>query len=331
MPIATFETNRSKGRNRPSALPRRLHLQAMFVCLSILAVGSFCFSFMLLPAAAADISANAVSVNPITGNDNPGCNLKSPCKSISYAVQVVGASVVSLSAGIFNESTVNISGVASLVISGAQFKTVFDCSARQPSRMTTGAAFNIFNSAVTVTGVTFQNCSTSENGGAVSASGSSILVSQCSFINCNAASGGAISVTGPRVGLFLSIQSSNFTGNSANGGLFGCPQDSALPCSTWGGAIAAFEMFNVTIRGCTMVSNRANALVPIDSEQFQKSRNAVAGGGCVSVLFYGNASGSAVHISDNNFTECAVQVSDTGNVTVGNGVYMMLKHHRLLQ
>ena len=334
MPIATFESNRSKGRHRPSAPPRRLqclHLQELFACVSILAVGSFCFSLMLRPAAAAGISANAVSVNPITGNDNPGCNLESPCKSISYAVQVVGASVVSLSAGIFNEPTVNIIGMASLVISGAQFETVFDCSARQPSRMTTGAAFNVFNSAVTITGVTFQNCSTSENGGAVSASGSSILVSQCSFINCNAASGGAISVTGPGVGLFLDIQSSNFTGNSANGGLFGCPQDSALPCSTWGGAIAAFEMLNVSIRGCIMVSNRANALVPIDSGQSQKSRNAVAGGGCVSVLFYGNASGSAVHISDNSFTECAVQVLDTGKVTVGNGVYMMLKHRRSLQ
>jgi len=72
-------------------------------------------------------------------------------------------------------------------------------------------------------------------------------------------------------------------------------------------------------------------LVPIDSGQFQKSRNAVAGGGCVSVLFYGNASGSAVHISDNSFTECAVQVLNTGNVTVGNGAYMMLKHRRSLQ
>ena len=172
-----------------------------------------------------------------------------------------------------------------------------------------------------VTGISFQSCSNPTSyGGALSASGSSVLVSQCSFINCSAASGGAISVIGPGDGLFLAVQSSNFTGNSANGGSVGCPEDAALPCSAWGGAIAAFEIFNVTIKGCTMVSNRVDAQVPIDSGQYQKSRNAVAGGGGLSVLFNGNASGSSIDISGNNFTECTVDVSSDGTVFVGNGV-----------
>jgi len=243
--------------------------------------------------------------------------MSAPCKTIAYAVQSIGASFVSLSAGPFNEPTVNIRNIASLVISGVPSATVFECSSRS---VPTGAAFSIVNSTVTITGVTFQSCSNpTSNGGAVSARGSSIVVSQCSFINCSAASGGAMSVTGSSGVLFLNVQSSNFTANSANGGgSASCPADPTQPCSTWGGAIAAFEMSNVTIGGCTMIGNTAQAYVPTQSQQFSASRNAVAGGGCVSVLFSGNSSGANVKFSGSTFLSCTVTVGT--NVYVGNGM-----------
>jgi hypothetical protein len=224
---------------------------------------------------------------------------------------------VSLSAGTFNESTVSISNVSSLVISGVPAATFFNCNRRLA---TAGAAFSIVNSTVTITGVTFQRCSNpTSNGGAVSASGSSVVVSQCSFINCSAASGGAMSVTGSSGHQFLNVQNSTFTANSANGGgLASCPADPTQPCSTWGGAIAAFEMSNVTIGGCTMTGNSAQASIPAQSQQFSASQNAVAGGGCVSVLFSGNSSGSNVKFSGNTFLSCTVTVGI--NVYVGNGI-----------
>jgi hypothetical protein len=295
-------------------------LQTLLFCVSLL--GSCCVSASAAAAVVSGPAVVSVAVDPKHGADKPGCNLESPCKTISYAIQIVGASFVSLSAGgIFDEPTVNISGSASLVISGMPSATI-DCSRRL---QTTGPAFSIVNSAVVVTGISFQNCyNPTSYGGALSASGSSVLVSQCSFINCSAASGGAISVIGPGDGLVLNVQSSIFTGNSANGGLVGCPEDPALPCSTWGGAIAAFEIFNVTIRGCTMISNRADAQVPIASGQYNQSRNAVAGGGGLSVLYNGNASGASIDISGNNFTECTVDIPKSDiTVYVGNGVYLM--------
>jgi hypothetical protein len=230
---------------------------------------------------------------------------------------------VYLSAGAFNESTVEISNVPSLVISGVPSATVFDCSRRLA---TTGAALRIVNSKVTITGVTFQSCSNpTSNGGAVSASGSSVEVSQCSFINCSAASGGAMSATGPGAGLFLNVESSTFARNSANGGLSSCPADAAQPCSTWGGAIATFDMLNVSITGSTMIENSAQAFVPNDSPQFGTSKSAVAGGGCVAVLFVGNVSGSSVVVSGSTFLQCAVAVAVGNNVNVGNGMHKVLR------
>jgi hypothetical protein len=216
------------------------------------------------------------------------------------------ASYLNLSAGIYNETTVSISNVSSLVISGVPNATVFDCGVRRGA--TSGAAFAIINSTVAIVGLTFEACSNpTSNGGAVSASGSSVVLSQCSFTGCSAASGGAVSVTGPGSGsgLFLSVQSSTFSNNSATGRSEDCPDTSSpsLPCWTWGGAIAAFEMFNVSVSGCTMVDNKAVA------GQFQSaSFSSVAGGGCVSVLFRGNASGSTVHIRGSTFLQCIVDV-----------------------
>jgi hypothetical protein len=313
-----FDNHPPKPMGRSCTPPRachwRLTLQVLFTCACIASTWSSA------AAAAATGTSATVTVNPTSGNDSPACgsNVASPCKTITYAVQSIGASYVSLSAGNFNESTVSISNISSLVISGVPSATVFDCSHRLA---TTGPAFSIVNSTVTITGVTFQNCSNpTSDGGAVSASGSSVEVLQCSFMNCSAASGGAMSVTGPGAGLFLSVQNSVFTRNTANGGLSGCPTDATQPCSTWGGAIAAFELLNVNISGCTMIENSAQAFVPSNSPQFNASRNAVAGGGCVSVLFAGNASGSNVVVSGSTFLQCAVAVAVGNNVIVGNGM-----------
>jgi hypothetical protein len=82
------------------------------------------------------------------------------------------------------------------------------------------------------------------------------------------------------------------------------------PCSTWGGAIAAFEMFNVTVSGCNMINNTAVAY------EIGNLSSSVAGGGCVSILFRGNSTGAQVRISDNVFVQCNVYVS---NIMRGNG------------
>lgn len=270
-----------------------------------------------IPAASA---ATVVSVDPVNGRDSMGCGVATPCKSISYALAGfrVSALRVNLTAGIFNESTVNISGFESLDISGVPSATFFDCSARASA---SGAAFDIWNASVTISAITFQNClNPTSDGGAVSARGSSVHVSKCSFINCSAANGGAISVTGPGRALFLRVDNTSFSGNSANGGLSSCPDSILHPCSSWGGAISAIDIFDVSISGCTMRANNARAFVPLASVQQTASRNALAGGGCVSVLFFGNSSGSSVRIVGNTFEHCSVDVLFSDNVVVGNGM-----------
>jgi hypothetical protein len=320
-PLSRYPFMVSDGFHPSQGPPRRRarfwHLQALLACAPVIAC--FCIA-SAWPSAAA--SGTSVTVDPTIGSDSPTCSLALPCKSIAYAVQHIGASFVFLSAGSFNETTVSISNFSSLVISGVSSSTVFDCSHRL---VQSGAAFSIINSTVTITGVTFQNCANPTfSGGAVSATGSSVAVSQCSFINCSAASGGALSVSGPGAGLFLSVQNSSFTHNSANGALSGCPADASQPCASWGGAVAAFEMLNVSISGCTMIQNSALAFVPTSASQYRASRSAVAGGGCVSVLFLGNASGSSVVVSGNTFLQCTVTVAGSNNVNVGNGMLCVL-------
>jgi hypothetical protein len=283
-------------------------------------------------AAIPSAAATSATVNPVTGDDSQ-CREDTPisCRTIARALQLRGVSSLSLSAGVYNEATIRISSTDSLVISGVPDATVFDCRRRQG--ITLGAAFNIANSTVFITGVTFQSCSNpASNGGAVSATGSSVMVSHCSFIDCNATSGGAMSVTSRDTASFLVVQNSTFTRNRAIGGPAGCPVDRSQPCSTWGGAIAAFEMFNVSISGCKMTDNRADAFVPQSSDPISRSsHNAVAGGGCLSVLFHGNASGSAVDISGNTFVGCAVNVFVVlGTAAIGNGVFMLRKSRRAL-
>ena len=308
---------RSKLCCRVARLKRRLGTEGPSNSLALLMIACvFVASTWSTAAAAAGIS---VLVDPLTGDDS-SCAAKFICRTIAYAIEQVGASQVNLSAGVFNESTVNINNAASLVVSGVASASIFDCSRRLGQ--TTGAAFNITNSTVTITGVTFQHCANADgNGGAVSAVGSSVAVLRSCFINCSAANGGALSATGGGSGLFLHVENSTFSRNSAVGGVIGCPTGtrSSEPCSTWGGAVAAFEMWNVSVAGCTMADNRAVAVVPSDSPQSGLSRNAVAGGGCVSLLFRGNSSASTLRVINNSFVRCEVDLTRSRNIFVGNG------------
>jgi hypothetical protein len=286
---------------------------ALLTCTSVIA-------YLCVASASPASSRIPVQVDPLTGDDSR-CVTTFVCASIAYAIHVLGASHVNLGSGIFNESTVNIKNVVSLVIAGMPLHTVFDCSRRLQS---SGAAFNISNSTVTFTGITFQHCfNENGNGGALSAVESSVTVSQCGFFNCSAANGGAVSAAGRNRGFSLDVQNCSFIRNSAIGGLIGCPAGllSIEPCSTWGGAVAAFEMSNVSVTGCTMVENSVLAIVPAESQQNGASQNAVAGGGCVSVLFRGNSSTSTVIISGNSFQQCTVNVSSLSNIRVGNGIF----------
>ena len=124
-------------------------------------------------------AAAAATVNPSTGIDTATCGAAPPCRTIAYAVGNLTASIVYLSAGVFNESSVSVTSAESLVVIGVPSATVFDCSSRP------GPAFNIRNSTVSITGVAFQARS---NPNATSAA-----VMQCncySFVSCSAASGG---------------------------------------------------------------------------------------------------------------------------------------------
>ena len=278
----------------------------------------FLFGMDCYVAAAPLVSA---SVNPASGDDLT-CNSTSPCKTIAYAVHQLGASVVNLSAGVFNESVVSIGNISTLIISGIPEATIFDCSRRLVASKA-GAAFMILNSSVTITGVTFSNCNNeAANGGAISAAGSSVVISECRFLNCSAASGGAVSVSGPGSSLAVTIQNSTFEGNSAIGS---CPSDADRPCSTWGGAIAVLDIPSITVIRCKMANNRAVTYVPSASPQASASSNAVAGGGCMSVLFSGNASGCSVRAFQNTFDRCMVSVASSNGVRVGNGA--MCIHH----
>jgi hypothetical protein len=271
------------------------------------------------------VAGISVKVDPDFG-DNSLCSDTLVCQTIARAAQIVGVSEISLVAGILYESTVSIDNVAALAISGVPRATVIDCS-RRPEKMLY-PAFNITNSTVTFSGISFQDCSNIEaNGGAISAIRSSITVLHCHFINCNAASGGAISATGERRDTFLDVQYSNFTRNAAVGGIIGCSQDAQQPCSAWGGAIAVFEILNVSIIGCAMVENSVTAAVPADSSQSKASKNSICGGGCVSVLFRGNSSGSTMYFSGNTFLHCTVNVTRSSNVAIGNGDFCLSNAH----
>jgi hypothetical protein len=91
---------------------------AMFMCTTSIAF--FCV-LSAIPTTAAATAGISVHVDPLTGDDSR-CNTTFICRTIAHAVQLVGASHVNLSAGVFNESTVSIDNVSSLVVSGVPDK-----------------------------------------------------------------------------------------------------------------------------------------------------------------------------------------------------------------
>lgn len=288
------------------------HSPLPWLLVSALIIG-FCWAASELPSAAA-AAPPSIQVDPVNGDD-ANCNVTLICQTIAFAVHFVGVSQLNLSSGIFCEDTIDISNVRSLVISGVPSATRFDCSRRQGRR--SRAAFTIFNSTITFTGITFHSCfNDNGRGGALSANNSSVEVLQCQFINCSAASGGAVWASGLGRDQFLHIHNSNFSGNNATGDLIGCANgESSEPCSTWGGAVAALDIIDVNVTGCTMVKNQAEATVP----RHKKSDIALAGGGCVSVRFSGNSSGSTLHFSGNTFSNCTLKLSKHKRIGLGNG------------
>jgi hypothetical protein len=306
----------------PTCVVMGLPFSALFMCTA--SILFFCVSSAIATAAAA--AGISVQVDPLTGDDSR-CNTTLICRTIAHAVQLVGVSQVNLSAGVFNESTVSIDNVSSLVVSGVPSSTFFDCSRRLGP--TTGAALQ------------HQQLNRDDHGRHVPAllqlqrqrwrrvrrrqqrCGVAVQLRELQRSQRRRCVG---DWSRPRH-CSCALQNSNFSGNAAIGGLIGCPagSQSSEPCSTWGGAVAAFEILNVSVTGCSMTDNSAVADVPWRPRRVFQSRNAVAGGGCVSVLFRGNCSASTLRMSGNSFLRCAVDVSRSRNIRVGNGTASFLK------
>ena len=256
------------------------HARIVAVCFAL-----FTLSFPILAAAAV-----SVVVDPLYGIDNLACNITNPCKTIAFASQQRGASVLLLR-GVFNETTVYLSSAAFLNISGsaAASAALFDCSSRA------GPAFSITNSTIAISSVTFINCrNQGVRGGAVNATNSSISLWNCTFANNSAVSGGALSLN---LGT-LAIRACSFVGNSA-----GCPffPNVNSTCSSWGGAIAAFETAHVDVSKSSFVSNSVDmSMLNSTSER----AIAVGGGGCISVLFQNNVTSTNLNFSGNSFLSC---------------------------
>ena len=247
----------------------------------------------------ADVS---VIVNPSSGIDSSSCNSDPPCKTIAYAIRSRNANKLYLAAASFQEPTVIINS-SSLFVSiigsnDGSSSTVFDCT-RRPS---SGPAFSIFNTAVSLSGITFQNCANFDGlkgiGGAVSASGSSVTVSNCTFFNNSAQIGGAIGVASSS----LVVSDCDFENNTAT-----CPNaaSTATACSAWGGAIGTEESPSVSILGNRFNSNSVNLVL---SGVTSPTSKAVGGGGCISVMHNGNVSESRIAIDGNALESCSVQM-----------------------
>jgi hypothetical protein len=255
-------------------------------------------AFSLQVVQGADLS---VVVNPSTGIDSPSCYSDPPCKTIAYAIHSRKASSVYLTAGYFNESNVIINGSSPFVsitsLNGSS-STVFDCKRRS----STGQALSIFNTAVSISGITFQNCANFDGlsgiGGAVSAIGSSVTVNDCKFFNNTARIGGAIGVKLSS----LVVSSCDFENNTAT-----CPNAAftTTACSAWGGAIGTEESPSVSIIGNRFNVNSVNLVL---NNVTSATSKAVGGGGCISVMHKGNVSESRVRIDGNSLESCSVQM-----------------------
>jgi hypothetical protein len=239
-------------------------------------------------AVAVDIS---VSVSPSIGIDSLFCSHAVPCKTIAYAMHTRHATTLLLLNETFFEPSIHIN--TSIIVSGLQGMTVFDCSGRA------GPAFVAINASIAVSGITFRNCVNAHVskgvGGALSAELSAVTISNCTFINNTAQYGGAIGVTSGTLVVFSSL----FQNNSAT-----CLTNSSN-CSSWGGAISADDTFSVQLSRNQFDNNFVNIQQPAvrDAES-----QAAAGGGCVSVLYNNNVSSSFVSMYQNLFFKCTIQM-----------------------
>ena len=194
-----------------------------------------------------------------------------------------------LAAATFNETSIMVSSVSSLSVFGAA-NTTFDCIVAGNA----GPVFNIINSTVSLSSLSFQNCnSPTSAGGAIATTSSNLALLSCSFKNNSAPAGGAVSAVG---GLLL-VNGSVFVGNSA-----AC---NAPICFTWGGAIAALETLVVTVVSCVFSLNTVSMpfLMPPPGSFGSVS---VGGGGGISVRFDGNASNAQASFINNLFDRCTV-------------------------
>ena len=259
----------------------------------------------------------SVVVNPSSGFDSSVCNMSLPCQSIAYAIHSRNANLVYLSAGYFNESNVVINSSSPFVSiigsNGSSSSSVFDCN-----RRSSGPAFSIVNTAVSISGITFQNCANFNVvsgiggvGGAVSASGSSVTVSDCKFFNNTAQIGGAIGVKSSS----LVVSSCVFEKNTAT-----CPNASSTTtaCSAWGGAIGTEESPSVSIISNRFNSNWVNLVLNGVLSPISK---AVGGGGCISVMHNGNVSESRVRIDGNFLQSCWVRMFGLYNAATFQGSF----------
>jgi hypothetical protein len=268
-------------------------------------------AFSLQVVQGADLS---VIVNPYTGVDSPSCNSDPPCKTIAYAIHSQNANSVYLAAVYFNEPNVIINSSSPFVSiigsNDSSSSTVFDCNRRS----STGPALFILNTAVSISGITFQNCANFDGlsgiGGAVSAIGSSVTVNDCQFFNNIAQIGGAIGVKSSS----LVVSSCVFENNIAT-----CPNaaSTTTACSAWGGAIGTEESPSVSIRSNRFNSNWVNLELKGVTNATSK---AVGGGGCISVMHRGNVSESRVTINGNALESCSVQMVGFNDGSATRGI-----------
>jgi hypothetical protein len=251
----------------------------------------------------------SVYVDPLNGRDWSQCDVTQPCQTIAYSIHARRASYITLSPGVFNESSIVVNrSVSYLNVYGSGDKSsVLDCGRRQS--LDFGPAFLVSDAFLSISGITFQNCvnfdTLNGTGGAVSAYSSTITVSNCAFFNNVAQTGGAIGA------LFgsLTVTRSLFENNTAT-----CRVASAV-CAAWGGAAATVESALVRFIGNNFIQN----YVRLDIiKRRDNTCSAEGGGGCVSVLFASDVFESRVFVDANSFHGCSVQIFGPGRTQNGS-------------
>jgi hypothetical protein len=250
----------------------------------------------------------SVSVDPLNGQDRPECDVAQPCRTIAYAIHARRATNVMLSNGTFNEASVVVnSSVPFLTVYGSRDASVFDCSRRVPPGR--GPAFIVSGASIALFGITFQNCinfdALSGTGGAVSANSSTVAVTDCAFLINVAQTGGAVGALSST----LTVTRSLFENNTAT-----C-RNTSTACSAWGGAVGTVESASVQLSNNDFSRNSVNLeLIGVSDGDSR----AAGGGGCVSVMYHDDVSGSRVSVDGNLFRRCSVQIFGSNNTQNGS-------------